>query len=232
MTDKEKQCMLYLLGCYRGEIDGLLGPVSREAIRAFQQSQGLEPDGDFGPKTQAAALAALAAGTGLSARGPEGKNPDSQSGAEAGTSPGGQAGGTAPGVHAGAGSGSAAAPGFWGSVEYFRREEFRCRCGGKYCNGFPAEPSEKLVRMLDRARVHFGVPGRVESGVRCEVHNAKVGGVATSRHRKGWAADIFFDGKSPEELERWFKADPDCAYCYRIVIGGRPCGDVHVDVVE
>lgn len=123
-------------------------------------------------------------------------------------------------------------PDFWNKIKYFRREEFRCKCGGKFCDGFPAEPAEKLLRLLDRAREEFGTPGDVISGVRCEIHNRNVGGVATSRHKKGWAADILFRGKTPAEMEAWFKRQPETAYCYQIRDrNGNLCGDVHVDVV-
>lgn len=123
-------------------------------------------------------------------------------------------------------------PDFWSKIKYFRREEFRCKCGGKFCDGFPAEPAEKLLRLLDRAREEFGTPGDVISGVRCEIHNRNVGGVATSRHKKGWAADILFRGKTPAEMEAWFKRQPETAYCYQIRDrNGNLCGDVHVDVI-
>ena len=46
-------------------------------------------------------------------------------------------------------------PGWWKDIRYFTREEFRCKCGGTYCNGFPAEPQEKLVRAIDNVRGHF-----------------------------------------------------------------------------
>lgn len=123
-------------------------------------------------------------------------------------------------------------PDWWSEIKYFRREEFRCKCGGKFCDGFPAEPAEKLLRLLDRARAEFGTPGDVISGVRCEIHNRNVGGVATSRHKKGWAADILFRGKTPAEMEAWFKRQPETAYCYQIRDkNGNLCGDVHVDVI-
>ena len=83
---------------------------------------------------------------------------------------------------------------FWDDIEYFTREEFRCQCGGKYCNGFPAEPEEKLVRTVDEIRRRLGVPVSIVdaggSGVRCEVHNAAVGGVYNSEHLYGKAADL------------------------------------------
>ena len=76
---------------------------------------------------------------------------------------------------------------FWDDIRYFTREEFRCQCGGKYCNGFPAEPAEETVRMADEIRRRAGVPLNVNSGVRCKRHNAEVGGVSNSLHTTGQA---------------------------------------------
>ena len=79
---------------------------------------------------------------------------------------------------------------FWDEIRYFRREEFRCQCGGKYCNGFPAEPVEETVRLADEIRRRAGVPLNVNSGVRCTRHNADVGGVWNSLHLTGQAIDL------------------------------------------
>jgi len=46
--------------------------------------------------------------------------------------------------------------GFWNQVRYWKREEFRCRCGGKYCSGFPAEPDRTLVELVDDLRAKAG----------------------------------------------------------------------------
>lgn len=94
---------------------------------------------------------------------------------------------------------------FWDEIEFFDREEFRCQCKGKYCNGFPVEPQEKMVRTVDEIRRRLGVPVEIVtaggSGVRCPIHNANVGGVANSNHLYGNAADLH-SGKSPEEMAR------------------------------
>ena len=79
---------------------------------------------------------------------------------------------------------------FWSEIRHFRREEFRCQCGGKYCNGFPAEPVEETVRLADEIRRRAGVPLNVNSGVRCTRHNADVGGVWNSLHLTGQAIDL------------------------------------------
>ena len=79
---------------------------------------------------------------------------------------------------------------FWDDIKYFTREEFRCQCGGKYCNGFPAEPAEETVCMADEIRRRAGVPLNVNSGLRCKRHNAEVGGVSNSLHTTGQAVDL------------------------------------------
>ena len=79
---------------------------------------------------------------------------------------------------------------FWDDVQYFRRAEFRCQCGGKFCNGFPTEMAEETVRLADEIRRRAGVPLKVNSGVRCKQHNADAGGVWNSLHLTGQAIDL------------------------------------------
>lgn len=94
---------------------------------------------------------------------------------------------------------------FWDDSEFFDREEFRCQCGGKYCNGFPVEPEEDLVRVCNEIRRRLGVPVSIVdsggSGVRCPRHNAAVGGVGNSNHLYGRAADLH-SSKHPLEMYR------------------------------
>lgn len=94
---------------------------------------------------------------------------------------------------------------WWKDIRYFTRDEFRCQCKGKYCNGFPVEPQEKMVRTVDEIRRLLGVPVRIVdaggSGVRCPQHNANVGGVYNSLHLTGNAADLH-SSKSPQEMAR------------------------------
>lgn len=69
-------------------------------------------------------------------------------------------------------------------VNYFKKEEFKCKCCGKVL------VSDELLHRLNMARDIYGKPMVVESGYRCEAHNAEVGGVAGSAHTSGEAADI------------------------------------------
>ena len=83
--------------------------------------------------------------------------------------------------------------------EFFDHGEFGCHCNGKYCDGFPVEPSPELVSKCDEIRRRLGVPVYINSGVRCRQHNAAVGGVANSLHCDGDAADLRSE-KSPQEM--------------------------------
>lgn len=93
---------------------------------------------------------------------------------------------------------------WWKDIRYFTRAEFKCKCGK--CGGFPVEPEEKMVRTVDAIRAKLGKPiGIVDSGgsgVRCPEHNAEVGGVATSYHLKGMAADLHCDTATPAEMKK------------------------------
>lgn len=156
MTTKQVQCLLLYLGYPAGTPDGITGNQTRQAVKLFQAAEGLTQDGDPGQETQAALLAAVAAGRTYT--------PTATETTKTGT--------------------------FWDDIQYFRREEFRCQCGGKYCNGFPAEPAEETVRLADEIRRRAGVPLNVNSGVRCKQHNADVGGVSNSLHLTGQAIDL------------------------------------------
>ena len=51
-------------------------------------------------------------------------------------------------------------------------------------------------RTLEPLRLHLGLPIQVTSGYRCEMVNKLVGGVPTSQHLKGEAADITIPRRS------------------------------------
>ena len=105
---------------------------------------------------------------------------------------------------------------FWDGIKYLSREEFRCQCGGKYCNGYPAEPSEKLVKLADRVRANFGKPLHRSSGLRCKTWNSLQGGVSNSRHMSGKALDFRIEGKSASEVLAYVQKQADCRYAYAI----------------
>lgn len=115
---------------------------------------------------------------------------------------------------------------FWEEIEFFDREEFRCKCGGKYCNGFPAEPKEALVRIADKLRRNLGVPITVISGLRCPEWNRIQGGVENSQHKYGEAADIYARGRSQAEVEAELDRIGGVRYHYPIT----GSSNVHFDI--
>ena len=87
---------------------------------------------------------------------------------------------------------------YWNSVKHFNKSEFACKCGGKYCDGFPVDISRRVVEVLDTIREYTGKPVVVSSGLRCQNHNKYVGGVARSYHIDGRAADFTVCGYSAQ----------------------------------
>lgn len=115
---------------------------------------------------------------------------------------------------------------FWDEIEFFDREEFRCKCGGKYCNGFPAEPKEQMVRIANQLRKNLGVSVSVVSGLRCPRWNEIQGGVANSQHMYGEAADIYASGISQARVEQ--ELDNIGGVRYHYPIDGS--SNVHFDI--
>ena len=172
MTILQKQLMLAYLDCLPAkDVDGIWGPQSAKATALAQRKLDIPDDGVWGDQTDAAVREYIYSGADLSE--PE-------------------ATGT-----------------FWDEIEFFDREEFRCQCyrqnPAPFCDGFPVEPQEKMVRTVNEIRRRLGVPVTIVtsggSGVRCQVHNANVGGVSNSNHLVGNAADLH-STKTPQEMYR------------------------------
>lgn len=115
---------------------------------------------------------------------------------------------------------------FWSGIKYFKRSEFACKCGGKYCNGCPVEMDASVVKAADKVRAHFNVPVTVSSGIRCSKHNAAVGGVTNSRHTKGKAIDFCVRGLSAGLVLPYVQSLPEIRYAYAI-----NSNYVHMDVL-
>ncbi len=105
---------------------------------------------------------------------------------------------------------------FWDSIKWFTEDEFKCKCGGRYCNGYPARMQEAVVRIADAARKHFGRPAHVVSGLRCQKWNAHEGGVANSQHMYGEAIDLRIEGVDSETLRQFVSQQPNHRYSYCI----------------
>jgi uncharacterized protein YcbK (DUF882 family) len=88
----------------------------------------------------------------------------------------------------------------------FTRAEFACKCG---C-GFDTVDAT-LLRGLQRLRDVVARPIIITSACRCKAHNAKVGGVSTSRHLIAQAADIIIRGLTPGEAADYARTIPEFA---------------------
>lgn len=125
--------------------------------------------------------------------------------------------------------------GFWKEIKYFTRDEFRCPCGK--CGGFPVEPKEALVRIVDEMRGAFGkaviiVPPDGHSGgsgVRCQKYNDSLKGSSpTSRHVQGKAVDFSAPGVSATKIESYLNNLLNAGkirYWYKI-----SSGSYHMDI--
>ena len=172
MTLKQKQALLAYLDYYYGPLDGMWGDKSQKATEAFQRGYQLTVDGIFGAATEKRILEVVSTG--------EKPVDDKMSATEDKMS---------------------AIADWWKGIRYFTRSEFKCKCGGKYCNGYPVEMDPEELRVVDEIRRRAGVPLRVNSGLRCPGWNAdpSVGGAANSLHTTGKAVDLS-GSISPEKL--------------------------------
>ena len=169
--------------------DGLAGPKTMTALQAFQEAQGLSQTGRVNGETWDKLMQQVPVQEPPDEPVPEVDTTDED---------------------------SETVVTFWPGIVYFKRNEMRCKCGGRYCNGFPAEPQQLLMELADRARKHFGAPAHVVSGLRCSRWNQIQGGVANSQHMYGEAMDIRIDGVTADALLVWIKKQPEVRYCYAI----------------
>lgn len=102
----------------------------------------------------------------------------------------------------------------WASFKNFKKSEFKCKCKGKYCNGYPHLIAYSLVELSQRLRTHYGKSVTITSGLRCKEHNKNVGGTANSKHQLGQSADIYFKGMDKKEVIKWLKKQPEYSYAY------------------
>ncbi len=80
----------------------------------------------------------------------------------------------------------------------FSPAEFACKCAGRYCGGQYWHDPDFLdtIQALRRA---LGAPVIINSGHRCALWNARVGGAPRSEHKR-IAADIRLAGHAPGGL--------------------------------
>lgn len=187
MTIKQVQQLLAYLGYDPGAVDGVDGRQTQAAVRRFQRAEGLTVDGIAGEQTQMRLKDAVWQDRFAKDNTvPSSGQPPDKTGT------------------------------FWDSIKYFTRDEpyIACPCGR--CGGFPVEPAEKLMRLADAVREAAGKPMVPTSTVRCDAHNAEVGGVATSRHRLGHAMDFVIPGMTANQILTIVRRQKNVVYCYAI----------------
>ncbi len=187
MTTKQVQQLLAYLGYDPGAVDGVDGKNTQAAVRRFQTQEYLTVDGIAGEQTQIRLKDAVWQDRFAKDNTvPSSGQPPDKTGT------------------------------FWDGIKYFTRDEpyIACPCGR--CGGFPVEPAEKLMRLADAVREAAGRPMVPTSTVRCDAHNAEVGGVATSRHRLGHAMDFVIPGMTANQILTIVRRQKNVVYCYAI----------------
>lgn len=193
MTIRQIQCLLAYLGYDPGAIDGADGPKTREAVKAFQQAEGLDQDGIAGPQTQARLREAVASG--------EKPVGDKMSATEDKMS---------------------AIADWWKGIRYFKPNEENICCPCPRCVGKREYPTEALMRKADSIREELGpmVPSSVR---RCQAHNDELSGSAkNSRHIIGKAMDFNCPKSTPAQIEACLarrKNAGEIRYWYRMSSG-------------
>ena len=200
----------YYYGFYTGSVDGKVGSKTTSAVKSYQKFKGLTQDGIYGSKTDSALIKDIKNlqtllnknGAKLTVDGIIGSSTVSAIKAfqkKKGLTVDGIAGANTIKILGGTSTSSSLIN--WDKVMYFKKSEFKCQCGGKYCNGYPADISPKLIDILEKMRAYFGKPITITSGLRCSKHNAEVGGVSNSQHQYGKAADIYIAGVDKAKIK-------------------------------
>lgn len=195
MNIRQKQCLLTFLGYDTGGVDDIWGKKSRLAVQRCQEDLGIPADGIWGEQTESAVLEAVYA----CRTDVPATEPEAPGHTELDV--------------------------LFEGIRYWKPEEFRCQCGGKYCSGFPVLPDRTLLELVDHIRHRAGKPAHRSSGLRCLTWNTLQGGVANSRHMSGKALDFYIEGVSGTQLLAMAQEDPRTNYAY--IINGQY---VHVDV--
>ena len=117
---------------------------------------------------------------------------------------------------------------------HFKKSEFKCGCGGRYCNGYNGKDVNRhLLLILETIREEYGKPITINSGIRCQKYNNSLrGSIPKSVHRLGGAADIYIAGvtdtKKGRNKVQKLAYKLGAAYCYH---GTSNMGNaVHINV--
>ena len=194
MTMTRLQMNLKFLGLYSGQIDGIKGTQTINAIKEFQKDNNLKVDGIAGQKTIDSLRNQI-----IDIQKQLGVTPDGVAGAETITAFNNKVNSIFES---------------WDDIKHFKKSEFTCKCGCRLNN-----IQLSIVKIADEVREHFGSPAIVTSGTRCSKHNAEVGGVANSIHLKGKAIDMYVQNVSWYDLLEYLRGleqKGKIRYCYHI----------------
>ncbi len=214
---------------YKGEIDGIEGPKTKNAYQNFQKDYGLVVDGIYGLNTNNKLLLCVKDlqnilnkyGYNLEIDGIIGNKTltaikDFQS--RNGLNIDGIVGNNTFNKlkqNKEVSSGSY-------KCKYFDDSDFKCPCCGLNLQ------QDEIKQIADEIRDHFGRPTIITSGTRCEKHNKEVGGASNSRHLIGKAIDVYVTGINGQDLLKYCKIlveNKKARYTY--YISGNAC---HIDV--
>ena len=81
----------------------------------------------------------------------------------------------------------------------FSKSEFECRSGEEMPSDV-LDNVKQLAIQLQAIRDYVGKPIRINRAYRSKAHNKLIGGVKTSQHILGKAADITIDTFTPDEV--------------------------------
>lgn len=185
MSIEQIQNLLSYLGYYKGKVDGISGPLTEEATEKFQNAYNtagygkLDVDGVAGINTQNALPNAVYKGLFASNNTTNVTNNTISK----------------PIINTNTNTNTQ----LWNGSKYFTASEFTCKCGCGTNN-----MNKNLIKAADKMRQDLG-PCIVTSGHRCVTHNAKVGGVANSRHLQGKAMDFYIRGLTSNQTLNYIK---------------------------
>lgn len=215
---------------YRGAIDGIKGAGTIAATKAFQSAQGLTADGIWGINTDTKSRScarALQAKVGAAQDGIIGTQTINALKAYQRAHNLTADGIMGPATYSVLFLGKPAptsAPSSGLSAGYisphFRKVEFRCGCGGRYCDGYNGRNvDQRLLNILEKIRAYYGKPITITSGIRCQRYNDSLrGSIKNSVHRLGGAADIYIPGVTTTAAGRaqvkQLAYQYGAAYCY------------------
>lgn len=190
---------------YKGSVDGKEGTLTKEAYKNFQRQVGLLEDGIYGSNTNSKLIDVIKniqtllneKGYNLSVDGIVGNNTinaikDFQKKNNL----------LVDGIVGNNTMNKLSNSNSWNGIKHFKKNEFDCKCGCKLNN-----IDINLVYVLEKIRNNYGKPLIITSGCRCKKNNTLVGGIKTSKHLYGKAADFIISGIPTYEVLN---------YCYKL----------------